>query len=86
MIELASDLLPETSDSTAEILPYLSCRSLNESFSFIPDITLTGTGIHLFEVISTEPSHGKHGRVHNEKLFVCVCVGGNKNRKPDQPS
>lgn len=48
LIELASDLLPETSDRAAEVLHYLSCRSLDESFSFIPDIALGGTGIHLF--------------------------------------
>ncbi len=72
LIELASDLLPETSDGAAEVLRYLSCRSLNESFSFIPDLTLTGTGIHLFKVISTGPLHGRHVRVLDGRMLVCV--------------
>lgn len=35
LIELASDLLSETLDRAAEVLHYLSCQSLNGSFSFI---------------------------------------------------
>ncbi len=85
MIEVASDLLPEASDGAAEVLHYLRCRSLNESFPFIPDMTLTGAGIHLFQ-----------GNVHGTLAWeaweslrskaACVLVwGGHKSRKPGHP-
>lgn len=70
MIELASDLLPETSDGAAEVLYCLSFRLLNESFSFIPDITLTSTGINLFKLISTGLWLRRHVSAHDERKLM----------------
>lgn len=75
LIELASDLLSETPDRGAEVLHYLSCKSFNESFSFIPALLSPAGGIHLLKAISTWLSHERREGVHNE------CVENNSTEK-----
>lgn len=74
LIELASDLLPESSDRAAEVLHRLSCRSFNESVSLIPDITLTSPGTHLFQG-NIHRSYAFKSSQWNEKLPFIVYGG-----------
>ena len=83
LIELASDLLPGTSDGAAEVLHYLSCRSLNESFSFIPDVRFSLAQAFIFsEVISTGLSHRRRAGF----TMIGVCRGGKIRAEKAGPS